>query len=204
MKIETTDRIERARMIFKRHGGTMRTGEAIAAGVHPETLYAMRDTGLLDKLARGVYRLIDAPDLGSPDLVTVTLKIPKGIICMISALAYHQMTSEIPHAVDVALVRGSEPPRIDYPPVHVYWSVTHIFDCGVEEHNVDQRMIRIYSPEKTLVDCFRHRNKMGMDVAIEALRLYRERKRMKPALIMEYARICRAEGMIRPYLESML
>lgn len=182
----------------------MRTGDAIEQGIHPEVLYKMRDTGFLDQLARGVYRLVEAPELGSPDLVTVTMKIPKGIICMISALSYHQMTSEIPHAVDIALVRGSEPPRIDYPPVHIYWSVKHIFECGVEEHKIDHRMIRIYSPEKTLVDCFRYRNKIGIETAIEALRLYRERKKVKPSLILEYARVCRAEGMIRPYLEGVI
>lgn len=204
MKTEETDRIMQARRIFERHGGIMRTSEAMKAGIHPEILYKMRDTGFLEALTRGLYRLVDSPEPGCPDLITVALKIPKGVICMISALSFHDMTTQIPHAVDVALLRGSEPPRIDYPPIHVYWSVVHIFNCGIEEQIIDGRAIRIYNPERVLVDCFRYRNKIGLDTAIEALRFYRERKPLQVDRIMEYARTCKAVGVIRPYLEGTL
>ena len=123
---------------------------------------------------------------------------------MISALSYHRITTQIPHAVDVALVRGSEPPRMAHPPIHVYWSVEHILQCGVEEHVVDGKRIRIHNPERALVDAFRHRNKIGFDVAMEALRLYRERLPLKFDRIIEYAAVCRSIGVIRPYLESTL
>lgn len=182
----------------------MRTGEAMAAGIHPEILYAMRDAGILEQLAKGLFRLTEIPELKNPDLVTIALKIPKGVICMISALSFHRITTQIPHAVDVALIRGSEPPRIAYPPIHVYWSVEHILQCGVEEQMVDGTQIRMHNPERALVDAFRHRNKIGFDTAMEALRLYRERLPLKVDRIMEYARVCRVAGVIRPYLEGTL
>ncbi len=142
----TTNRIAQARTIFKRHGGTMRTAEAMKAGIHPEVIYKMRDEGLLEPLARGLYRLIGTPEPGFPDLVAVALKIPKGVICMISALSFHEMTTQLPHAVDIVLVRGSEPPRLDYPPIHLYWSVAHVFKCGIEKQMVDGITVRIHNP----------------------------------------------------------
>lgn len=204
MNAVSVDRIERARKIFVDHGGTLRTSDAVNAGIHPEVLYTMRDTGALERLARGLYRLTDAPEMSQPDLVTVALKAPKGVICMISALGFHAMTTQIPHAVDIALVRGSEPPRIDYPPIRVYWAVEHIFECGIEKHLVDGQTIHIYNPERALVDCFRYRNKIGLDTAMEALRFYREKKQLKVDRIMEYARICKVARVIKPYLEGTL
>jgi predicted transcriptional regulator of viral defense system len=204
MKNISTYRIEQARKTFERHGGAMRTHEALQAGIHREVLYAMRDTGLVEPLARGLYRLVESRELGNPDLVTVAMKMPKGVICMVSALSHHRITTQIPHAVDVALVRGSEPPRLKRPPIHIYWSVEHILACGAEQQNIDGKHIRIHNPERALVDAFRYRNKIGFDVAMEALRLYRERLPLKVDRIMEYAAVCRITGVIRPYLEGTL
>lgn len=199
-----SDRVARARTVFLSHGGILRTAEAIRLGVHPETLYRMRDEGVVETLSRGLYRLADQPELGHPDLVTVSMRFPQGVICMISALSFHGITTQVPHAVDLALPRGTERPRIKFPPVRVYWAVPHIFNCGIEEHRVDRRAIRVYSPERTIVDCFRYRNKIGLDTAIDALRLYRERRPLKPDSIMACARTCRAARTIRPYLEGIL
>lgn len=182
----------------------MRTREVLRAGIHPEVLYVMRDKGLVQQLERGLFRLADITELENPDLVTVAIKIPRGVICMISALSYHRITTQIPHAVDVALVRGAEPPRMERPPIHIYWSVEHILKCGAEEQIVDGKQIRIHNAERALVDAFRYRNKIGFDVAMEALRLYRERLPLKFDRIMEYAGVCRSIGVIRPYLESTL
>ena len=204
MKPEQQDRIFGARTIFLSRGGILRTGDAIKLGIHPETLYRMRDEGVLESLSRGLFRLTDQPGLGSPDLVAVSMRAPQSVICMISALSFHGITTQVPHAVDLALPRGSERPRINHPPVRIYWAVPRIFNCGIEEHRVDGRTIRVYSPERTLVDCFRYRNKIGLDTAIEALRLYRERKPVKPDAIMDCARTCRIARIIRPYLEGIL
>jgi len=198
------DSIRRAEELFRRSGGMLTTGDALAAGVHPRTLYAMRDTGILLRVARGLYRLADQPPLGNPDLVSVALKVPHGVVCLISALAYHELTTQIPHEVYVALARGTERPRLDHPPLRVFWFTGEAFTEGIGRHEVDGVPIRVYSPEKTLADCFKYRNKIGLDVAIEALRLYRERRPLKVHDLMRFARICRVGGVMRPYLEALL
>jgi predicted transcriptional regulator of viral defense system len=110
-----------AKQAFRRHGGVLRTSEALRFGIHPRTLYAMRNAGVLERLSRGLYRIADLPPLGSPALVAVALKVPTGVICLISALAYHELTTQIPHEVYLALPRGAEPPRLDHPLVRVFW-----------------------------------------------------------------------------------
>ncbi len=198
------DSIRRAEELFRRSGGMLTTGEALAAGVHPRTLYAMRDTGILLRLARGLYRLADQPPLGNPDLVPVALKVPHGVVCLISALAYHELTTQIPNEVYVALARGAERPRLEHPPLRVFWFSGKAFTAGIGRHEVDGVPIRVYSPEKTLADCFKYRNKIGLDVAIEALRLYRERNPLKAHDLMRFARVCRVAHVMRPYLEALL
>lgn len=105
---------------FRAHGGMHRTRVALEAGIHPRTLYALRDSGRIELLSRGLDRLADAPSLGNPDLVTVALKIPNGVLCLISALVWHELTTQIPHEICVAIPRGSEPPRLSDPPVRQY------------------------------------------------------------------------------------
>lgn len=90
-------RVERAAAVFRKHGGILRTAQALRAGIHPGTLYGMRDSGALEVVSRGVYRLAGGEPLGNPDLVTVAIRIPSGVICLISALAFHELTTQIPH-----------------------------------------------------------------------------------------------------------
>lgn len=182
----------------------MRTTEALRAGIHPTTLYAMRDSDMLEVVSRGVYRLGGSPPLGNPDLVTVATRIPAGVICLISALAFHEITTQIPHEVYVALPRGAEEPRLDHPPIVTYRFSSQAFAAGVEAHELDGVRVNIYSAEKTLADCFKFRNKIGLDTAVEALRLYRERRSIKVDDLMRYAEICRVGKIIRPYLEALL
>jgi len=200
----TRDRLEQARQTFREHGGILRMSEAIRAGIHRRILYAMRDTGIVQVLSRGLYRLAELPPLGNPDLVTVTRRAPGGVICLVSALAYHELTTQIPHEVYLALPRGAEPPRIDHPPTRVFWFQGAAFSEGVGRYPVDGVSVPIYSPEKTLADCFKYRNKIGLDVAVEALRLYRERKSVRADELLRFARVCRVEQVMRPYLEALL
>lgn len=184
--------------------GAFRTGEAIKAGVHPRTIYTLLDQGVIERLGRGLYRFSDMPAMGNPDLATIAMKVPKGVICLISALSWHEMTSEIPHEIYLALPRGAEPPRLAYPPLRIFWFQSQSFEEGVEEHDMDGIRVRIYSPEKTLADCFKYRNKIGIDVVLEALKLYRKRRRFKVDTLVHFARICRVEKVMRPYLEATL
>lgn len=199
-----SSRFDRAVRIFRKHGGILRTAQALRAGVHPETLYAMRDSGALEVVSRGVYRLADSPPLDNPDLVTVATRVPAGVICLISALAFHELTTQIPHEVHVALPRGAEEPRLDHPPINTYRFTGEAFTEGVESHELDGVSVRIYGPEKTLADCFKFRTQVGIDTVVEAVRFYRERRSIKVDDLMRYAGICRVKKIIRPYLEAIL
>ncbi|MCZ2202984.1 MAG: type IV toxin-antitoxin system AbiEi family antitoxin domain-containing protein, partial [Cylindrospermopsis raciborskii PAMP2012] len=169
---------ERAVRLIKKKGTTIiRTAQALQVGIHPRTLYQLRDNGVLEQVSRGVYRLSEQPYFSQPDLVTVALRIPKGIICLVSALAFHELTTQIPHTVSIALAKGAQSPRIDYPPVSVHRFSGASLKTGIEVYEIDEVPIRIYSAEKTLADCFKFRNKLGMDVVLEALKLYKTRKK---------------------------
>jgi predicted transcriptional regulator of viral defense system len=185
-------------------GQFIRTAQALKAGIHPRTLYQLRDSGTLEQVSRGVYRLAEQPPVSDPDLFTVATRIPQGVICLVSALAIHGITTQIPRTVEIALPKGSESPRLDYPPITLHRFSQTSFNAGIEIREVDDISLRVYSPEKTIADCCKFRHQIGMDVFLEALELYKERKRAKFALILEYAQICRVGTVIKPYLEVML
>lgn len=195
---------EAVRELCLRHGGVIRTTQAIREGVHPRTLYALWDSGFLQRVERGLYRLAELPEMGDPDLVTVALKVPAGVICLISALAHHELTTQIPHEVSVALPRSTEYPRLRFPPIRVYWFSNPAMTSGVEVNTIDGVRVRIFNPEKTIADCFKYRNKLGLDVALEALRLYFKGRRPKLDELLRFARIDRVHNVMRPYLESLL
>jgi predicted transcriptional regulator of viral defense system len=202
---ERGSKFDEAGELFQRHGGLLRTSEALRLGIHPEILYALRDAGILDRVSRGLYRLKGLPPLTTPDVVTVAKRIPEGVVCLLSSLAFHDLTSQILHEVYVAIARDMmRPSRLEWPPIRVFKFGKSAFFEGIESHTVDDIQVRIYSPEKTLADCFKFRNKIGIDVAIEALKLYRERRKIKPDDILRYARICRVERVMKPYLEAIL
>ncbi len=193
----------RARALFRRAGGTLRTAEALRAGIHPRDLYALRDTGVLECVSRGVYRLADLPPLAEPDLFTVAARVPKAVIALVSALHYHGLTTEIPHEVSIALPQGSARPRLDWPPLRVYWFSGAMFESGIETHERDGLRLRVYEPAKTVADCFRFRNRLGIEIALEALRAGLQQRKMTPAAVLRAARTCRVENVVRPYLEAL-
>ena len=201
---------EKARVVFKSRGGTLRTREVLAEGIHRRTLYAMRDAGELIQLARGLYRLAELPPLSEPDLATVAMRIPQGVVCLISALAYHEMTSQIPHEVHLALPRTARYPKLAYPPLSIFRFSREAFEAGIETHIIDKISVRVFDPEKTLADCFKYRNKIGLDVALEALRFYRGTspngrcRGSRLQAVLACARTCRVERVMRPYLEAAL
>ena len=194
---------KKAEEIFQRHRGILRTAKALSLGIHPRTLYRLRDSGRLVQVSRGVYRLASLPEPDQPDLVVVASRVPQAVICLISALSFHGLTTQVPHEVHIALPRGATTPRLEHPPIRVYRLTGKAYREGVETHNISGVWVRVYSPEKTVADCFRFRNKVGLDVALEALRLARERKRATPRSLLHYARLCRVERVMRPYLEAL-
>ena len=162
----------------------------------------MRDQLLIHPLSRGVYALASMSDLEEPDLVAVAMRIPKGVICLISALVFHELTTQIPHAVDIAIERGSERPRVSYPPVNVYWFSDEAFSAGIEEHTFNGKTVRVYCAEKSVADAFKFRNRIGVDIALESLKAWRSRSRPNLNRLMHFAQICRVSRIIRPYLEA--
>ncbi len=201
---KASPRFNKAKKIFKEHGGILRTSEAIKAGVHPDTLYVMRDFEVVEVVSRGVYRLADGTPLSNPDLVPIAKRVPEAVVCLISALSFHDITTQIPHEVHIALKRGAEEPRLEFPPIKTYRFSGESFTDGIENHEIDGVGVRIYTPEKTIADCFKFRNKIGLDVAIEAVRFYRERRKIKVGDLMRFAEICRVKKIITPYLEAIL
>lgn len=178
--------------------------EAIERGITRYTLYSLRDKGIIEQISRGVYRLADLPPISNPDLVTVSLRFPNAVICLISALAFHEITTQIAHDVFVAVPRASRRPKLDYPPLLVHRFSEQAYRSGIEEHQIDGVNVKIYNPEKTLVDCFKFRNKIGMDITLEALKLYRTRMKFNHKKLLEYAKICRVDKVMLPYLEASL
>lgn len=195
---------ERVKELFREQGGVMRTRDAMRQGVHPRTLYAMRDAGLLNTLARGVYHLREAPLNVSDDLVAVAYRVPKARICLISALAFHDLTTQIPHMVYCALPRNVNRPNVGQPPVRYFIYSRECYEDGVEYHKVSGTRLAVYSVEKTLADCFKYRNQIGMDTVLEALRLYWDSKPLKVKKLMEHARVCRVHNILTPYIEALL
>jgi len=190
--------------VFRDRGGMLRMAEAVKAGIHRRTLYALRDAGVVERMSRGLYRLSQSPPLQNPDLVTVARRVPRGVVCLVSALSFHDLTTQVPHEVYLAVSRHAEPPRIDYPPVRVFRFGGRAFGEGVETHDLDGVPVRVYSREKTLADCFKYRSAVGLDTAIEALRRYREQGRVNAEAIRIAASACRVANVMRPYLEAIL
>lgn len=191
------------REAFRRAGGILRTAQALRAGVHPRDLYALRTAGVLEQMSRGVYRLADLPPLGEPDLATVAVRTPKAVIALVSALHFHGLTTEIPHEVSIALPQGTSRPTLDWPPIRVYWLSGSMFTSGIETHERDGFRLKVYGVAKTVADCFKFRNQLGIEIAIEALRTALQERKITPAQVLRAARICRVGRIVRPYLEAM-
>lgn len=189
--------------IFQKKHGVMRSSQAFEEGIQPRTLYQMRDSGLLVQEGRGLYRLANEQIWSDPDLAIVSLLIPKGVICLISALYFHQLTTQIPHEVYIALPKDSEKPRLKYPPTRFFWISPEPFKAGMEKHSLDNVEVKVYNVAKTITDCFKFRNKVGMDVALEALREGLRQKKCTPNEILRFARVNRVERVMLPYLEAL-
>lgn len=190
--------------LFKKYGGQLRMSEALDHGLTRYMLYSLRDKGIIEPISRGVYRLVDLPSISNPDLVTVALRYPDAVVCLVSALAFHEITTQIPHEVSVAVSRNSRPPSLDYPPLRVHRFADQAYQVGIHEHQIDGASVKVYNPEKTLADCFKFRNQIGIDIVLEALKLYKGRMMLDHKKILEYAKICRVDRIMTPYLEANL
>lgn len=185
-----------------RKKGIIRAEDVEAVGISRNYLYRMHKEGLLEKNAVGLYTLPETPVTENSSLAEVAKRLPHAVVCLISALSYHEITTQIPHEIWLTIPRGSWRPDVEYPPLNLTYVSGPAYSFGIQEHVINGVAVKIYSPAKTVADCFKFRNKVGLDVAIEALReAWRSRKVTMDELV-EAAGIDRVSKIMRPYLEA--
>ena len=192
-----------ARQIFLQHDGQLRTMRAIRLGIAPKVLYAMRDAGLIIQEGRGLYRLAEALPPEYPDLVQVARLVPKAIICLVSALAFHDLTDRLPAQVYIMLPRHTKAPRLAYPPLRVFRRAEKPYGAGIEVYTIQNVIISVYSREKTIADCFYFATEVGQETILEALKAYKSQKRINRTALMDYGRLNKVSERMRPYLEAL-
>jgi len=196
--------IEKAKMIFRAQGGILRTRQAIAEGIAPRELYAMHIQGIVRRISKGLYQLTEMEPTKEPDITTVALKIPKAVICLTSALYYYRITAAIPRRVSIAMPSEAEKPRLEYPPLWIFWLTAEAYSAGIESIRIDEIAVKIYCLEKTIADCLKFRNKIGQDTAMEALKEYMRQPNRKMDDLLTYAKIDRVEKLMTQYLEALI
>ena len=175
-----------------------------SAGVHSQQLTRLVRDGRLERVARGTYQIADRPMSEHHSFAVVSAIAPRSVICLLSALAFHEVGTQLPFEVWVAVERGTRSPRLQYPPLRVLRFSGDAFRRGIETHTIEGTAVRIYGIAKTIADLFKFRNRIGVDVAIEALRDAWQRRIVTIEEVDRYARVCRVERVMRPYLEALV
>jgi len=165
----------------------------------------MANSGVLEKVGPGRYRLPNSTRTTEHhDLAVATAAVPRSVVCLVSALRFHDIGTQLPAEVWIAVPRGARVPRVSAPPLRVVNVSTAVFDLGIEEHRIEGHTVRIYSLARTVADCFRFRNKVGLDVALEALTEAWRSKRLKIDELNRIAKKLRVQRVMQPYLETVV
>lgn len=183
--------------------GLLRASDLEAISAPRVVLTRLIAAGGLEKVGRGLYRLPDAQVSEFESLGTIATKVPQAVFCLLTALQFHELTTQLPHQIWIAMPRGSHQPRIDYPPVKMVQFTGNAYSAGIEDVERDGVRLRVYSVAKTVADCFKHRNKIGLDVALEALKDARSSSKASVDDIWRFAKVCRVANVMRPYMESV-
>jgi len=187
-----------------RRRGVFAASDAVAAGVHPQKLARLVKQGAIERVSRGRYRLAGAELTEHHGFALAAASVPKGVVCLLSALRFHDVTTQNPFEVWLAIERRSRAPKLQYPPLRIFRFSGRAFTSGVETHVVEGQQLRVYNLAKTIADLFKYRNKVGVDVAVEALRESWRSRKTSPSEIDPYARICRVQKVMRPYVEAII
>jgi predicted transcriptional regulator of viral defense system len=182
--------------------GMLRLRDFAAEGIGSETLARLVQEEAVVRPARGLYQLPDVQVEATHGLAEAAVLVPKGVICLTSALQYHELTLQMPSAVWMAIDRTAWRPKIDYPPIRFVRFTGTALTEGVERHRIDSIDVPITDPARTIVDCFRYRTKVGLDVAMEGLREGLRRRRCSSDQLWQYARKARVWSIMRPYVEA--
>ena len=184
--------------------GLVRMRDLRDAGVGAETVARMVRDGVVMRVARGLYQLSDAMPDPRRSFAEASALVPKGVICLTSALQFHELTLQMPSAVWIAIERTGWKPKVEYPPIRFVRFGSQTLREGVKRHSIEGIEVPIFEPARTIVDCFRYRNKIGLDVALEGLREVLRTKRATPDQLWEFARSARVWSVMRPYVEALV
>ncbi|GAB6137980.1 type IV toxin-antitoxin system AbiEi family antitoxin domain-containing protein [Halanaerobaculum tunisiense] len=199
------EKYEKIKKIFKKNGGYARTKDIINAGIHTSYLYQLEEKNVINKIKRGLYYWDNGRFNETEELVKVNKIIPNGVFCLISALSYYKLTTYNPWEHYVAIHRDAHKPALpDYPPIKVFYFSEKQFKTGIKEIKINNNTIKIYDLEKTVCDCIRFRNKIGMDVAKDALNEYLKRKDKNINQLLKYAEITGIQNLMQNYLEILV
>jgi predicted transcriptional regulator of viral defense system len=184
--------------------GVVRAREIREAGLHPEYLRKLCKSGHLIRTGRGLYSLADGNFTEHHSFAEACKRVPRGTICLLSALNYHEIGTQNPHQIWMAIDRAMRKPKVDYPPIRIFRFSGPSLKEGIEEKKIEGVSVRVYGPAKTVADCFKYRNKVGIDVAIGALKECWRYRRCEIDDLVYYARICRVRKIMQPYMEAIV
>jgi predicted transcriptional regulator of viral defense system len=182
--------------------GLLRSSDLDAIEAPRVALTRLAAAGLLDKVGRGLYRLPSHPGSEHEGLAAIATKVPQAVFCLLTALQFHELTTQLPRQIWIAMPRGSHVPRIDSPPIKMVQMTGEVYSEGIKTVERDGVKLRVYGIAKSVADCFKHRNKIGLDVALEALKDVRAERKATTDELWRYAKICRVANVMRPYLEA--
>ena len=200
MNDKTIDKIIR----IVRQLGVIRPKDMDTHSIPRKYINLLYHKGILNRVGRGLYVLDDTSPSENRTIAEVCKRVPAGVICLISALQFHRLTTQSPHEIWLAINHKSRRPKEPMLPIRIVRFSGQALTAGVEQHIVEGVIVKVYSPAKTVVDCFKYRNKIGLDVAIEALRDCQRSRKCTMDELWEYARICRVAKVMKPYLESLV
>jgi predicted transcriptional regulator of viral defense system len=183
--------------------GVVRPADLEAHGIPRQALYDLVRAGEVERQARGIYVAKDHPYTAEHTLAQVAKRVPSSVICLLTALRFHDLTTQNPAEVWIALPEKARKPHLDYPRLRVTRFSGPAFTEGIETHRIEGVEVRVYSAAKTVADCFKYRNKVGIDVAVEALREFGRRYRGVATELAHFARICRVVRVIQPYMDAI-
>ena len=184
--------------------GVLRPKDLDSYGIPREYLSRLCERGLLQRVGRGLYVLADAEVTEYQTLAEASKRVPQGVLCLLSALQFHGLTTQAPFEVWMALEQKAWQPQVDRPRMRFVRFSGPAFESGVEEHRIKGVPVKVYCPAKTVADCFKYRNKIGLDVAMEALRDCRSQRKCTNDELWQYAKVCRVAKVMKPYLEAIL
>jgi len=183
--------------------GAIRPRDLDRHGIARKYLNLLFHKGLLDQIDRGLYACRDSDVSANLGLAQAAKRVPQGVICLLSALRFHEIGTQNPHEVWVAIDFKARRPRVGYPALRIVRFSGKALTAGIEQHRIEAVPVKVYNPAKTVADCFKYRNKIGLDVAIEALRDCLQSRKCTRAQIWQYAKVCRVTEVMRPYLEAV-